>query len=132
MSDEVNDMKLWRALETIEKRLSGIEVKLEKVVRLEERVTNHDQVISRFGKRLDAGDERIKKVEMWQAEHNPDMLFTALKTNTDSIELVKKELSEITSRADVNTGHKDIGKEVLKWVASILAALLIYQVTRGM
>ena len=132
MSDEVNDMKLWRALETIEKRLSGIEVKLEKVVRLEERVTNHDQVISRFGKRLDAGDERIKKVEMWQAEHNPDMLFTALKTNTDSIELVKKELSEITSRADVNTGHKDVGKEVLKWVASILAALLIYQVTRRM
>ena len=132
MSDEVNDMKLWRALETIEKRLSGIEVKLEKVIRLEERVTNHDQVISRFGKRLDAGDERIRKVEMWQAEHNPDMLFTALKSNTDSIELVKKELSEITSRVDVDTGHKDIGKEVLKWVASILAALLIYQVTRRM
>ena len=132
MADNDRDSRLWGVLETIEKRLSAIEVKLEKTIRLEERVTNHDQVISRFGKRLDAGDERIKKVEMWQAEHNPDMLFTALKTNTDSIELVKKELSEITSRADVNTGHKDIGKEVLKWVASILAALLIYQVTRGM
>ena len=132
MADNDRDSRLWGVLETIEKRLSGIEVKLEKVVRLEERVTNHDQVISRFGKRLDAGDERIRKVEMWQAEHNPDMLFTALKNNTDSIELVKKELSEITSRADVNTGHKDVGKEVLKWVASILAALLIYQVTRRM
>ena len=132
MADNDRDSRLWGVLETIEKRLSAIEVKLEKTIRLEERVTNHDQVISRFGKRLDAGDERIKKVEMWQAEHNPDMLFTALKSNTDSIELVKKELSEITSRADVNTGHKDVGKEVLKWVASILAALLIYQVTRGM
>ena len=132
MADNDRDSRLWGVLETIEKRLSAIEVKLEKIIRLEERVTNHDQVISRFGKRLDAGDERIKKVEMWQAEHNPDMLFTALKSNTDSIELVKKELSEITSRADVNTGHKDIGKEVLKWVASILAALLIYQVTRRM
>ena len=119
-------------METIEKRLSGIEGKLEKVIRLEERVNKHEQVMARFGKRLDSGDERIKKVEMWQAEHNPDMIISTLKANADSIELVKKELSEITSRADVNTGHKDVGKEVLKWVASILAALLIYQVTRGM
>ena len=119
-------------METIEKRLSGIEGKLEKVTRLEERVTNHEQVIGRFGKRLDTGDERMMRLELWQAEHNPDMILTTLKGNTDSIELVKKELSEITSRVDVNTGHKDIGKEVLKWVASILAALLIYQVTRAM
>ena len=132
MSDEVNNMRSWRVLETIEKRLSGIEGKIEKVIRLEERVDKHEQVMARFGKRLDSGDERIRKVEMWQAEHNPDMILTAIKGNTDSIELVKKELSEITSRADVNTGHKDIGKEVLKWVASILAALLIYQVTRRM
>ena len=132
MTDDVNNMRLWRVLETIEKRLSGIEGKLEKVTRLEERVTNHEQVIGRFGKRLDTGDERMMRLELWQAEHNPDMILTTLKGNTDSIELVKKELSEITSRVDVNTGHKDIGKEVLKWVASILAALLIYQVTRAM
>ena len=132
MADNDRDSRLWGVLETIEKRLSAIEVKLEKTIRLEERVDKHEQVMARFGKRLDEGDYRIRKVEMWQAEHNPDMLFTALKNNTDSIELVKKELSEITSRADVNTGHKDIGKEVLKWVASILAALLIYQVTRRM
>ena len=132
MTDDVNNMRLWRVLETIEKRLSGIEGKLEKVTRLEERFSKHEQVISRFGKRLDAGDERMMRVELWQAEHNPDMILTGLKGNTDSIELVKKELSEITSRVDVDTGHKDIGKEVLKWVASILAALLIYQVTRGM
>ena len=132
MTDNDRDSRLWRVLETIEKRLSGIEGKLEKVTRLEERVTNHEQVIGRFGKRLDTGDERMMRLELWQAEHNPDMILTTLKGNTDSIELVKKELSEITSRVDVNTGHKDIGKEVLKWVASILAALLIYQVTRAM
>ena len=132
MADNDRDSRLWKVLETIEKRLSGIEGKLEKVIRLEERVTNHDQVITRLGKRLDAGDERMMRVELYQAEHNPDMILTAIKGNTDSIELVKKELSEITSRVDVDTGHKDIGKEVLKWVASILAALLIYQVTRRM
>jgi len=132
VTDDVNDMKLWRALETIEKRLSGIEVKLEKVVRLEERVSKHEQVISRFGKRLDAGDERMMRLELWQAEHNPDMILNALKGNSDSIELVKREVSDIISRSDVNTGRLDISKTILKWLSGILAAILIYQSTRGM
>ena len=132
MTDDVNNMRLWRVLETIEKRLSGIEVKLEKVIRLEERVTNHDQVITRIGKRLDAGDERMMRLELWQAEHNPDMILNALKGNSDSIELVKREVSDIISRSDVNTGRLDISKTILKWLSGILAAILIYQSTRGM
>jgi len=125
-------MRLWRVLETIEKRLSGIEGKLEKVIRLEERVTNHEQVIVRFGKRLDSGDERMMRLELWQAEHNPDMILNALKGNSDSIELVKREISDIISRSDVNTGRMDISKTILKWLSGILAAILIYQFTRGM
>ena len=132
MSDEVNNIRLWRVLETIEKRLSGIEGKLEKVIRLEERVSKHEQVISRFGKRLDAGDERMMRLELWQAEHNPDMILNALKGNSDSIELVKREVSDIISRSDVNTGRLDISKTILKWLSGILAAILIYQSTRGM
>ena len=119
-------------METIEKRLSGIEGKLEKVIRLEERVTNHEQVIVRFGKRLDSGDERMMRLELWQAEHNPDMVLSALKGNSDSIELVKREISDIISRSDVNTGRMDISKTILKWLSGILAAILIYQSTRGM
>ena len=125
-------MRLWRVLETIEKRLSGIEGKLEKVIRLEERVSKHEQVISRFGKRLDAGDERMMRLELWQAEHNPDMILNALKGNSDSIELVKREVSDIISRSDVNTGRMDISKTILKWLSGILAAIVIYQSTRGM
>ena len=132
MSDNDRDSRLWKVLETIEKRLSGIEVKLEKVVRLEERVSKHEQVISRFGKRLDAGDERMMRLELWQAEHNPDMILNALKGNSDSIELVKREVSDIISRSDVNTGRLDISKTILKWLSGILAAILIYQSTRGM
>jgi len=132
VTDDVNNMRLWRVLETIEKRLSGIEGKLEKVIRLEERVTNHEQVIVRFGKRLDSGDERMMRLELWQAEHNPDMVLSALKGNSDSIELVKREISDIISRSDVNTGRMDISKTILKWLSGILAAILIYQSTRGM
>jgi len=125
-------MRSWRVLETIEKRLSGIEGKLEKVIRLEERVDKHEQVMARFGKRLDSGDERIKKVEMWQAEHNPDMIISTLKANSDTIDILRGKIGDLEDTSNVNRGHKDIGKEVLKWVASILAALLIYQVTRRM
>ena len=132
MTDDVNDMRLWRVLETIEKRLSGIEGKLEKVIRLEERVTNHEQVISRFGKRLDEGDYRIRKVEMWQAEHNPDMIITTLKANADTIDILRGKIGNLEDTGNVNRGHKDIGKRILMWTSGILAAIIIYQATRGM
>jgi muramoyltetrapeptide carboxypeptidase LdcA involved in peptidoglycan recycling len=119
-------------LETIEKRLSGIEGKLEKVIRLEERVTNHEQSIVRFDKRLNSGDERMMRLELWQADQNPDMILTALKGNTDNIELVKIEVDALTSASNINIGRSDITKTILKWVAGILASIIIYQATRGM
>jgi len=132
VADNDQESRLWRVLETIEKRLSGIEDKLEKVIRLEERVTNHEQVIVRFGKRLDSGDERMMRLELWQADQNPDMILTALKGNTDNIELVKIEVDALTSASNINIGRSDITKTILKWVAGILAAVIIYQATRGM
>ena len=131
MSDEVNNMRSWRVLETIEKRLSGIEGKIEKVIRLEERVDKHEQVMARFGKRLDSVDERIKKVEMWQAEHNPDMIISTLKANSDTIDILRGKIGDLEDTSNVNRGHKDIGKGVLMWTSSILAAIIIYQATRG-
>jgi len=127
-----HESRLWGILETIEKRLSGIEGKLEKVIRLEERVTNHEQSIVRFDKRLNSGDERMMRLELWQADQNPDMILTALKGNTDNIELVKIEVDALTSASNINIGRSDITKTILKWVAGILASIIIYQATRGM
>jgi len=132
VTDDVNNMRLWRVLETIEKRLSGIEGKLEKVIRLEERVSNHEQVIARFGKRIDEGDYRIRKVEMWQAEHNPDMIITTLKANADTIDILRGKIGDLEDTGNVNRGHKDIGKGILMWTTSILASIIIYLSTRGM
>ena len=131
MSDEVDNMRLWRVLETIEKRLSGIEGKLEKVIRLEERVNKHEQLMARFGKRLDSGDERIRKVEMWQAEQNPDMIISNLKATADTLDILRGKIGDLEDTSNVNRGHKDIGKGVLMWTSSILAAIIIYQATRG-
>lgn len=118
-------------MESIERRLGNIEIKLESVVRLEERVNNHEQVISRFGNRLDEGDYRIRKLELWQAEHNPDLIITTLKDNRDNIDTVKKELDNLKDKGNISKGHKDVGKEILKWVAGILAAYIIWKATRG-
>jgi len=132
VSDEVNNMRLWRVLETIEKRLSGIEGKLEKVIRLEERVNKHEQVMARFGKRLDSGDERMMRLELWQAKHNPDMILDSLKANADTIDILRGKIGDLEDTGNVKRGHKDIGKGILMWVSGILAAILIYQSTRGM
>ena len=131
MANSDHESRLWGILETIEKRLSGIEGKLEKVIRLEERVTNHEQSIVRFDKRLNSGDERMMRLELWQADQNPDMILTALKGNTDNIELVKIEVDALTSASNINIGRSDITKTILKWVAGILASIIIYQATRG-
>lgn len=118
-------------MESIEQRLTGIEIKLESVIRLEERVNNHEKVISRYGTRLDDGDHRMRKLELWQAEHNPDLIITTLKDNRDNIDTVKKELDSLKEGKNISKGQKDIGKEVLKWVAGILAAYIIWKATRG-
>lgn len=131
MTESTSDIALRKILESIENRLGGIETKLENVIRLEERVSNHEHVISRYGRRLDEGDHRIRSIELWQAEHNPDLIITTLKSNQDTIETVKEELKDIKATGNVNKGHKDIGKEILRWVASILAAYVIWKATKG-
>jgi len=132
VSLDEHTMTLHKVLESIDKRLTGIELKLESVIRLEEKVSNQEQVISRYGRRLDEGDGRMRKLELWQAEHNPDLIITTLKSNRDSIDSIKAEVLDLRSTGNVNRGQKDIGKEILKWIGAILAAWIIYKATRGM
>lgn len=132
MSQDEHAMTLHKILESIDKRLTGIEKKLESVIRLEEKVSNHEQVISRYGRRLDEGDSRIRRLEIWQAEHNPDMILTTIKANQDSIDTVKQEVNTLKETGSHKQGQKDITKEVLKWVSGLLAAWIIWKTTRGM
>lgn len=132
MTEDELTMTLHKVLESIDKRLTGIETKLESVIRLEEKVSNHEQVISRYGRRLDESDSRVRTLELWQAEHNPELMITSIKSNRDSIDLIKDEVSDLKIIGNRNRGQKDIVKELLKWVTAILAAWIIYKTTRGM
>ena len=131
MADISPNDRMWKVLGSIEVKLSAIEGKLESLIRLEERVNNHDEVIARYGGRLDVADGRIMKTELWQAEHNPDFILTNIKINQENIEIVKQDLAGIKKTGHVNSGRSDIAKEIFKWVSVVLAGIVVYMATRN-
>lgn len=126
--NEVSEARLWKTLDSISDRLTGIEHQLSEVVRLEERVNNHEQALRRYGDRLDSHDQRIRESELWQANHGDrssiERLVVNIQKKVDELEENQKTLVNSEHRY---TGQKDVGKEVLKWVCGILAALLIWK-----
>ncbi len=130
--NELSETRLWKTLDSISERLTGIESKLSEVVRLEERVNNHEQALSRYGNRLDSHDRRLHDTELWQASYGDKNSVERLITNVqEEVASVRKKVDELESSKDVIKGQRDIGKEVLKWVAGILAAILIFKLTKG-
>ena len=130
--NEISEARLWKTLDSISERLTGIESQLSEVVRLEERVNNHDQALARYGNRLDNHDQRLRESELWQANYGDRSSVERLVTNIqDEVSSLKKKIDDIESTRDVNKGQKDVGKEVLKWITGILGAILIYKITRG-
>lgn len=130
--NELSETRLWKTLDTISDRLSGIESQLSEVVRLEERVNSHDQALSRYGSRLDNHDTRIRESELWQANFGDKSSVERLITNVqDDVGTLKKKIDDLEANKDVNKGQKDVSKEVLKWLVGIIGAVLIYKITRG-
>ena len=130
--NELSETRLWKTLDTISDRLSGIESQLSELVRLEERVNNHDQALSRYGNRLDNHDTRIRESELWQANFGDKSSVERLITNVqDDVGALKKKIDDLEANKHVNKGQKDVSKEVLKWLVGIIGAVLIYKITRG-
>lgn len=130
--NELSETRLWKTLDSISERLTGIESQLSEVVRLEERVNSHDQALSRYGSRLDNHDIRIRESELWQANFGDRSSVERLITNVqDDVGNLKKKIDQLESTTDISKGQKDVSKEVLKWLVGIIGAILIYKLTRG-
>lgn len=125
-----NEERILKALEGVLDRMSHMEVKLSQIVRLEERVNNHTEVLSRYGNRLDSHDNRIRGTELWQANYGEkaslEQKFTDVK---EDVNIVIKKFQELERQWDAQRGQKSVAYAVLKWVAGILAALLIFVLT---
>lgn len=66
MSD-FNDEKLWNLLSDIGKRLSNIEDKMDNIIRMEEKVKNHEDTLKRFGAKIDQHTDKIATLENHKA-----------------------------------------------------------------
>jgi len=130
--NESSEIRLWKALDSISERLTGIESQLSEIVRLEERVNSHDQALYRYGNRLDNHDDRIRESELWQANFGDrSSMEKNVSIMQEEVKALKNKIDLLESNKDVNKGQKDVTKEVLKWIVGIIGAILIYKLTRG-
>lgn len=129
---ELSETRIWKVLDKIADRLTSIESQLSDIVRLEERMNNHENAISRYGQRLDHHDSRLRETELWQANHGDRSSSERLISNIqEEVSGVTKRVGLLEHNKDITTGQKDVGKEVLKWTAGILASILMWVLTKG-
>lgn len=138
--DNTSESRLWQTLDAICERLTGIETQMTDIVRLQERLTNHEEALSRYGRRLDDHSHRIRTTELWLADHgDPSACSHAAMNLRDDIKLLasKEDVSAVVVRVkDLegnglrNTGQKDVAKEMLKWASVVLASIVVYFITR--
>jgi hypothetical protein len=130
--NELSEARLWKTLDGISDKLTVVESQLTEVVRLEERVNGHDQAISRFGAKLDNHDRRIHEAELWQAgSGDKSSTERMIVTFKEEVVALKKKLEDLQNSGNVIKGQRDVGKEILKWVAGILSATIVFILTRG-
>ena len=117
--------RLWQALDNINSRLKGIEGQLSDVVRLEERMNNHDSALSRYGSRLDKLDTVVHNLELWQAGHGDKGSYEK------TISKLETEISLLKDKDNIDKGQKDIVRWVLGIAVAVLSGILVYKLTRG-
>jgi len=129
---EFSESRLWRTLDNVVERLANIENQLSELVRLEERVNNHEQVLKNCANRLDSHESRIRDTELWQAYQGDKSSVERLINNLrEEINSVRSDVFVLQSRRNVSEGQVDVGKGLLKWAAGILAGILIFILTKG-
>ncbi len=127
---DLNDARLWKTLDTVLERLMAIEYSLAEMIRLEEKVNNHHQTLNRYGDRLDTHEQRLRESEVWQAQQGDrSHLDRKITKVSEKVDELRDELQGLDTKASVNQGQKEVSAHVLKWVAGILGALLIWQLT---
>lgn len=123
---ELSEARLWKTLDGIGDSLNDVQNRLNELVRLQERVSNHEQALARYGDRLDSHDSRLRESELWQANYGDKSSVERLITHVqEDVKKAVKRIDELESGIDVTKGQKDVAKEIFKWVSGILAAILV-------
>lgn len=127
---DMQGQRLYTILDAISERLLAIENKLSEVVRLEERVENHSRLLSKNSEMLDEHDRRLKVMELWLAKHEEGSATEKVLSNMqEETSWIRKKMTEIETSKILAKSERDMGKEILKWTAGILGAIVVFMVT---
>lgn len=133
---EVTDLyeaRLFKVLDSISVRLSNIEVQLHEVVRLEERVKNHEEALTTVVKKMERHEERIRHAELWQANNsdNKTLLERVINEIHNKVSELENKIEKLQNYSTINKTEKKIGSNIFKWISGILAGVLIWLFTMG-
>ncbi len=117
--------RFWISLQQIGQQLSELQGKVSEISsRLDERVSNHSDVIVRFGARLDSHSGRLHNIEVWQA--GQDVVRAELSSSVQAV-------SKLQANANITRGRNHVLVEVLKVAGaifvSVVAAILVLRAT---
>ena len=130
--NELSEARLWKSLDTISERLTGIDNRLAEVVRLEERIKAHDQILDQHTSLIESHSRRIHKAEIWQAssgdKSSVEVLINAIQKEVSHI---KTQVSSLETSRSTSKGSNEVIKDIAKWVAGIVAAYLVFKLTSG-
>lgn len=128
---EVSEARLWKTLDGISDRLGSIETNLSHLVRLEERVKGHGDIITRYGVRLDNHENRIRDVELGQASFHEEGIDKSIRTISKEVQAISTRVSALEATKNIFSGQRDIVKEILKVAVTVLVGVIIFRLTRG-
>jgi len=142
MSDEVNSIdvvslkRLWNSLDAISEKLAAIDHQLTEVVRLQERVSMHEQAINRMNDSLNTHGSRVRDIELHQANFGDKAFLekTVVDIQRDLVAYkttVDKKFLNIEGLMIRNSGQHGLLKEMIKWAVGIFTAIVIYEMTTG-
>ena len=148
-TSNISEARLWKSLDSISERLTGIEGQLSEVVRLEEKLNSHTSILRRHSDTLNDYGRRIHDAELWQASQvdrasisrdvssvqsdikTLDIRLEAISRGQQDLKAMGQRIEKLeNSKFEVN-GKTMVGVQVLKWVVGILASVIVFILTKG-
>ncbi len=122
--------RLNKQLDTILAEISELNRKFAQVIRLEERVENHHEVLSRFGTKIDTHDERLHQVELSIARApNSSATEKRVESISRQIDSLENKIHGMDNYDSKSEGRKEVVSKITKWVMGVVAAILIFHLT---
>lgn len=116
--------RLWSSLSSLEKKLDQVMSSVTDMIRTEEKVKAHSDVLARFGRTLDEHRTQIHNLELWKEKNSVERLEKQMEEFERDMKDIKNTLQRMDSREQVTNSWAGFGKGLLKWASGIVAAIV--------